>query len=433
MNCLDGTFCKTCKTGFKLDSSKKTCSPEKEYYQGDNLSEGDDITCHPYCKDCDIAPSSESMNCIKCQENLYKINGTQNCYDDSLLNKGYYFKDDMYYPCDVNCLTCSDGKNETSNNCLSCDSENKNLYLLEDIKNCEKIDFPGYYLMENSNVLKKCNESCKTCVGPYEIYYDTKIENHNCIECADNYYKLPNGSYPNNCYDNDTINSWKNIEETILNISNISPSIIMNEISSNIMEETIKGNEYSINNINNNYKEIETTSIKFKTSYYDIGTTISSEEKTTYKLETTSNNKETTYYHVEPTSNNIEPTSNIIRTSIYEEEATTNKLETTNINEIGTTFKNKEDTTYKVEHTSNNFIPTFNDIESISYYIETFDNKVETTFNIIETNSYSTNSTSILIESTSKSSEKPYKKEISLDEFKSKISDNIIYKFVTTY
>ena len=288
--CGDDWFCKSCKTNYEMAEDKKSCHKKEANTSGQKI-------CHQNCRDCSDSFKNGNMNCISCQNNFYKLNGTNNCYDSALITERLYLKNGIYYPCDESCLTCSDGKNVTSNNCLTCENK-EGLYLLEDKNNCEYSNFSGYYLHSDSKTLKKCYRSCKTCNGPYEI----NNENHNCIECADNYYKLPNGSYPNNCYDNDTIISWNNIEETILNINNISPSMIMNEISSNKMEETIKDNEYSTNNINNIYNEVETTSNKFKTSYYDTGTIINSEEKTTYKLESTSYNKETTDYKIETTT-----------------------------------------------------------------------------------------------------------------------------------
>ena len=85
------------------------------------------------------------MNCISCKNNYYKLNGTNNCYDESFKNKGYYLKDDIYYPCEKNCLTCSDKKNNISNNCLTCDNSQE-LYLVEGLNNCEKGKYSGYYL-----------------------------------------------------------------------------------------------------------------------------------------------------------------------------------------------------------------------------------------------------------------------------------------------
>ena len=369
LNCVDGTFCKTCKSGYEYNINKKTCFLEKQNNQGnqDNQDsqnsedsyqpEDDGIICHPYCQNCSISPSSESMNCILCQEYLFKIYGSDNCYDESLLSKGYYLKDNIFYPCDENCLTCSGGKNETSNNCLSCDNVNKSLYLLEDIKNCEERDFPGYYLNIANKTLQKCHESCKTCNGPYEINIDTNIENHNCIECADNYYKLTNGSFKNNCYDNTTINLWKNIEKINLNINFNSSMNILDYFTNKI--EATKDIKTIFNEIENNSNQIN----------------INSNEIGTFSREMNiSNNVETIYNEIKTittTYNNIEIN--------YNQSSTSPKIEETVYKEIK----------YK----------------STFYMIDSNTEISKTTFNNV--------------------SEKQYIKKISLEEFKSDLSNNI--------
>ena len=98
------------------------------------------------------------MNCKKCKNYYHKIDGTSNCYDGSLLNKGFYLKDNKFYPCDKNCLTCG---NKRANKCLTCD-KNKNLYLVENSYKCEYKNYSGYYL-DNDNILKECYYSCKKC------------------------------------------------------------------------------------------------------------------------------------------------------------------------------------------------------------------------------------------------------------------------------
>ena len=192
---------------------------------------------------------------------------------------------------------------KTSNNCLTCDNENKGLYLLKDKNNCEYSNFSGYYLNIESKTLKKCYISCKTCNGPYEIDNNINIENHNCIECAENYYKLSNGSLQNNCYDNDTINSWKNIQETT-NIINTS-SMILFGITSNIIETTSKEKETnssivetSIYEEESSYKELEDTkynSNQVKTSYNEKGTSYNEIETSFQEIFTTYNSSETIY------------------------------------------------------------------------------------------------------------------------------------------
>ena len=246
------TNCLKCAKGYyKTEDSKTNCIINnlipKNYY----LNSIDDIyyKCHPNCYNCSNGYASDNMNCITCTNNYYFIYGTNksNCYNITLLNKGYYLKDNFFYPCDDNCLTCSEGKNITSNNCLSCDNEN-NLYLLEDLNTCKFSNYSGYYLDNNTKNLKKCHYRCKTCKGPYENNIEANIENHNCIECADNFYNLPNGSYPSNCYDNATIDSWyKEFVEFSTNNLEFKGYISTNEIDIS----TITINEETTNKIIN--------------------------------------------------------------------------------------------------------------------------------------------------------------------------------------
>lgn len=120
------------------------------------MCEENKIKCHDNCFNCSSSSSNENgnMNCIVCKDNFYKMNGTNDCFDVSLLKDGFYLKNNIFYPCEDNCLTCSDRKKGTSNNCLSCESENSGLYLVEDQKNCEYSNFTGYYLDKNSKTLK---------------------------------------------------------------------------------------------------------------------------------------------------------------------------------------------------------------------------------------------------------------------------------------
>ena len=207
------TNCIQCANGyFKTEDSDTNCItrdliPKNYYFKTlDNIY----YKCHPNCINCTNGYNQalDDMNCITCINDYYFIfeDNKNNCYNITIINKGYYLKNNLFYPCDENCLTCSDGKNKTSNNCITCDNENKSLYLVEGLNKCEYSNYSGYYLDNSINILKKCYDNCKTCKGPYEK--NMNIENHNCLECADNYYNLPNGSFPNNCYDNATIDSW---------------------------------------------------------------------------------------------------------------------------------------------------------------------------------------------------------------------------------
>ena len=292
--------------------------------------------CYENCKTCNNSYSEDGdMNCILCKDDYYKLNGTNNCYNKTSLNEGFYFKNNMFYHCNKNCLTCSEGKNEISNNCISCDN-NKDLYLLEDLNNCENSNYTGYYLDNNINVLKRCYYSCKTCNGPLENNIEINEQNHNCIECAENYYKLPDNSFPNNCYDNETINLMLKKEYTTWNLQDNTGKVI--DTTQNIIETTINKEQTTPNIILTTYnKEIITPNI----------------------IETIYNRDISSYNYIETTYNEWHTTNNNIATSYNEELPTTRIINTTNkvyitSNNIETTVNKVEDSTYNIEYTSQN-------------------------------------------------------------------------------
>ena len=97
--------------------------------------------------------------------------------------------------CSSNCKLCHSGE------CLKCESTYK---LIIDQNKCEsEFNEEGYYLDEDNSVYKKCHEFCKSCNNKPK-YYDEllEIEDTNCNECIDNYYKLEN---TNNCISKDSL------------------------------------------------------------------------------------------------------------------------------------------------------------------------------------------------------------------------------------
>ena len=110
------------------------------------------------------------MNCILCKDNYYNINGTDNCYSMDLINNGFYFTNNTFYPCSDNCLTCSDSPSIlnsgiTTNNCLSCDKTNKDLYLVDQLNKGEPKSYANnsYFLKLNNQGIEKfykCYQSC---------------------------------------------------------------------------------------------------------------------------------------------------------------------------------------------------------------------------------------------------------------------------------
>ena len=54
----------------------------------------------------------DDQKCIQCKEEFYKINNTNNCFDISYINNGYYLYNNILYKCYENCLTCENTTNE---------------------------------------------------------------------------------------------------------------------------------------------------------------------------------------------------------------------------------------------------------------------------------------------------------------------------------
>ena len=234
--------CDICIDNYYFEYNTKNCYNisylEKGYYLDTFTIDYNELPkfkkCYENCGTCSNYLIDNNMNCILCKINYYKINGTNNCYSNELSNQGYYLKDNIFYPCEANCLTCSDKKeildnNIVVNNCLSCDKINKGLYLVYDLKICEPIEYKnnGYYLEEDSNnveIFYKCYNKCSLCNKGKEI--DNNKEIHNCEKCIENYYVLRDDNceqcleynnqhnvyaHPKNCYGNEMISYGYNL------------------------------------------------------------------------------------------------------------------------------------------------------------------------------------------------------------------------------
>ena len=191
----------------------------KKGYYLDNFTLNEDELpifkrCYENCKTCKNKKIGEEMNCILCKDNYYKINGTNNCYNEDILDNGYYFEDNLFFPCEESCLTCSDKKTIIdgieSNNCLSCDNTNKGLYLVNELNNCEPIEYKenGYYIEKDINgieIFYKCYDSCFLCDKGKEYDTITNQDNHNSLSCNESYYRLKFDLNPKNCYGNEMI------------------------------------------------------------------------------------------------------------------------------------------------------------------------------------------------------------------------------------
>ena len=205
-------YCIKCNTSLELYFMENTYNcfnktiMDDGYYL-DNINPENKIfkKCYANCKTCNNAYINNDMNCILCKDGFYKLNGTNNCYNDTILDQGYYFNNEIFYPCYKTCSLCNASyeidinTKEKKHNCKKCIDE---YYFLFGTNNCynESILEQGYYFFRNDSMYHKCDIQCKTCNN-----YSTNDE-HNCILCntESNYYKAENKSNTN-CYNNDTI------------------------------------------------------------------------------------------------------------------------------------------------------------------------------------------------------------------------------------
>ena len=242
------TNCLECAPGYiKIEDLITNCIKNDsisldDYY----LNKIDNIYYHCYqnCKGCynSYNSSTEDMYCLDCINGYYFIYGKNNCYNFTLLeeNKYYFnFNNSRFHSCYYTCSECLNFvPNETNNFCLKC---NPGYYFLENTNNCYDMNKTeeGYYLDNNFTgekgpIFKKCYKSCKYCEWGLTFNTSTNEEIHNCKECADNYFKLENDLYPNNCYYNET--TYNTEEFKLSNLTNMiennsSDIICLNNIS----------------------------------------------------------------------------------------------------------------------------------------------------------------------------------------------------------
>ena len=113
-------------------------------------------------------------NCIEKPENTYYVlNGSDNT--------------GVIKNCSISCKSCYGENNDETTNCIECapgffKTEHSNTICIK-----KELIPSNYFINESDNIYYRCFISCKTCLK----YKESKdnIENHNCIECGDNYYK----------------------------------------------------------------------------------------------------------------------------------------------------------------------------------------------------------------------------------------------------
>ena len=166
-----------------------------KYFTFNFYIKGTKPDCFRNCKTC--YKESDDINdqqCIECQNNYYKINSTNNCYDSAI--SGYYFDENkkLFMPCYKDCLTCNKGGNITKMNCLTCDDDEFDYYKKStNCLFCQKyVDYtqtkcineiPEGYFMDDPilKTIDKCHDLCKTCEN--KAYEENGITHMNCKTC----------------------------------------------------------------------------------------------------------------------------------------------------------------------------------------------------------------------------------------------------------
>ena len=170
----------------------------KGYYLKDRENKIID-KCHDNCEECEIGPTENNNNCLKCKTTGTIYYDFGNCRESCV--NGNYIDENSIKKCkcssNIACQACDE-----NGKCLSCNND-IGYYQIEEntdennenIK-CEK-DPEGYYLSENK--YKKCNDKCKSCNGEgddkciecniqYEFKNDLENDKKCHQKCTYNYY-----------------------------------------------------------------------------------------------------------------------------------------------------------------------------------------------------------------------------------------------------
>ena len=175
-----------------------------------NLQHHDDFKCHGNCYSCYKSYISDNEQyCIKCINNYYFIENTENCFKDPI---GYYLNPEknVYSSCHPLCAYCiSKEITSTYMNCLSCRNDNYKYYPKnKNCLNCPKYvnyeqtecldEIPQKFFLYDSNlgIIEKCHELCSKCSnGPTS-------RSMNCDYCIDGYYLKIDNNNNKNCFPN---------------------------------------------------------------------------------------------------------------------------------------------------------------------------------------------------------------------------------------
>ena len=150
--------------------------------------------CYQSCLTCESPSTADEMNCEECANGYYKMDGTNNCYNEDDIPENYYFdsNENKYYQCDVACKTCYGKKlSDVNTNCQTCDKDNDYYPIFGLFTFCKNKneELENYYFDETHKDFRRCYITCNKCSSSGDE------TNHNCLECLTYYYQ--DGT---NCY-----------------------------------------------------------------------------------------------------------------------------------------------------------------------------------------------------------------------------------------
>ena len=136
--------------------------------------------CDEKCKTCSYESIQNNNLCTECNldGNYYPKSDESlgepyfECYHKDNEQVGYYLDtvDNILKPCNEKCRTCTLESFNNGNLCTSCNTESNYYPKSEDISNSQIYECyhkdneqVGYYLDTTNNILKKCDEKCRTC------------------------------------------------------------------------------------------------------------------------------------------------------------------------------------------------------------------------------------------------------------------------------
>ena len=201
----------SCKQEFQLyilDTGDECISLPGDNYITLNSDTGIISKCYDTCLTCDNKPIYDENNtllnqsCKECINGYHLLYETSNCYNDSILEDGYYYSsnDLKYHKCDIQCKTCEKNGSSEQLRCVLCNNEkgyykaknkpNFECYNNETIKTLDKPYFLSKTDESNSYIWALCYDSCETC------YRAGNIDFNNCEDCLSGYYFIEG---TNNC------------------------------------------------------------------------------------------------------------------------------------------------------------------------------------------------------------------------------------------